>query len=127
MDYTRDIEELLNVNFGTEKHGTKLAKCLNDTQEFFFDSGVIPLSRIELASIISNGATVLLNDGAKLTIASVGLDNKREVMIRIGKESVRRNDCFHDGLDNVEGYFDDIAVFSGTTFTSTRLDRGLSQ
>ena len=84
----------VNVNFGAEKHGTKLAKCLNDTQKFFFDSGVVPLSRIELASIISNGATALLNDGAKLIIAGVGLDNKREVMIRIGKESVRGNDCF---------------------------------
>jgi hypothetical protein len=64
-------------------------------KKFFFHGGVIALSRIELARIVSNWLVVLHNQSTQLIITGIGINVKWEVMIQIAKHGILSNQSLH--------------------------------
>ena len=85
----------VDVDFRAEQHGTKLFEGFNNGEQFFFDGGVVSLSRIKLARVECDRLIVLFDDGAKLEIRCVGLEMKRFVVVGIDEHRISLDESLH--------------------------------
>ena len=88
----------MNVNVATKEHGAIFREGGNDAEELLFHGGVIALSRVELLREVSDGTALLLEHGAELIIAGVGINMKRFVQVGVSQVNILRN----HGSDRVE-------------------------
>ena len=66
----------VHVDGGAKEHRAEFSKGFHNTQQFFFDHGVVALSRVEFACVVSYWVPLLFDDGTKLEIAGVSFDVK---------------------------------------------------
>ena len=66
----------VHVDGGAKEHRAEFSKGFHNTQQLFFNCGVVALSSVEFACVVSYWVPLLFDDGTKLEIAGVGFDVK---------------------------------------------------
>ena len=66
----------VHVDGGAKEHRAEFSKGFHNTQQFFLNRGVVALSRVEFACVVSYWAPLLFDDSTKLKIAGIGFDAK---------------------------------------------------
>ena len=66
----------VHIDGGAKEHRAGFSKGFHNAQKFFLDRGVVVLSRVEFACVVSYWVPLLFDDGAKLKTAGIGFDVK---------------------------------------------------